>query len=81
MIAQVTPNPKVIKPMTSYGTIKVPSRDRYVLVSFPEIQEFMNNPRWGECILCTSIEGHECPDSTYAVPEDLYDYYFKINLN
>ena len=45
---------------------------KYVLVSFPEIQYFMENSRWSECIFCNEIEGHPCEDSTYAVPEDLY---------
>lgn len=45
----------------------------YVMVSFPEIQDFMEHPRWNECIFCQSIEGHECPDSTYMVPKDLYE--------
>lgn len=46
---------------------------KYILVSFPEIQNFMDHKRWSECIFCTEIEGHPCPDSTYAVPEDLYE--------
>ena len=46
--------------------------EKYVLVSFPEIQYFMDHPRWSECIFCIEIEGHPCEDSTYAVPEDLY---------
>lgn len=46
---------------------------KYVLVSFPEIQYFIEHPRWNECIFCMSIEGHEVEDSTYAVPEDLYN--------
>lgn len=46
--------------------------EKYVLVSFPEIQYFMEHPRWSECIFCIEIEGHPCEDSTYAVPEDLY---------
>lgn len=46
--------------------------ERYVLVSFPEIQDFMEHPRWSECVFCQEIQGHPCPDSTYAVPEDLY---------
>lgn len=45
----------------------------YIMVSFPEIQDFMEHPRWNECIFCQSIEGHECPDSTYMVPKDLYE--------
>ena len=43
------------------------------MVTFPEIQDFMEHERWGECIFCQAIEGHECPDSTYMVPESLYE--------
>lgn len=46
---------------------------KYILVSFPEIQDFMDHSRFNECIFCTEIEGHPCKDSTYAVPEDLYN--------
>ena len=46
--------------------------ERYMLVGWPEIQSFMDHPRWGECIFCCEIEGHPCPDSTFAVPESLY---------
>ena len=45
---------------------------KYVLVTFPEIQDFMEHPRFGECIFCQEIEGHPCPDSAYMVPVDLY---------
>ena len=53
--------------ITTYDFIK-----RYILVGWPEIQDYMEHPRWKECIFCIGIEGHECPDSTYAVPESLY---------
>ena len=46
--------------------------EKYILVSWPEIQEFMDHPRWSECIFCMEIEGHPCPDSSYMVPESLY---------
>ena len=46
--------------------------ERYILVEWPEIQNFMSHPRWSECIFCTEIEGHPCPDSSYMVPESLY---------
>jgi hypothetical protein len=46
---------------------------KYIMVEWPEIQNYMDHPGWGECILCQSIEGHECPDSAYMVPEDIYD--------
>lgn len=38
------------------------------MVTFPEIQDFMEHERWGECIFCQAIDGHPCPDSTYMVP-------------
>lgn len=47
-------------------------KTKYILVSFPEIQLFMDHPRFNECIFCMEIEGHPCPDSSYMVPEDLY---------
>lgn len=47
--------------------------EKYILVGWPEIQEFMEHPRWSECVFCTEIPGHPCPDSTYAVPESLYE--------
>lgn len=46
--------------------------EKYVLVGWPEIQDFMLNHRWNECVFCSNIPGHECPDNTYAVPESLY---------
>ena len=45
----------------------------YYILSWPEIQEFMDHPRWGECIFCEHLTGHPCPDSTYAIPVDLYN--------
>lgn len=47
--------------------------EKYVMVSWPEVQEFMSEERWSECIFCTSIADHPCPDCTYMVPESLYD--------
>lgn len=47
--------------------------EKYVMVVFPDVQAFMEHPRWGECIFCQAIEGHECPDSAYMIPEDLYN--------
>jgi hypothetical protein len=46
---------------------------KYILVTFPDTQLLMNHPRFDECISCQEIEGHPCPDSTYMVPEDLYE--------
>lgn len=51
---------------------------KYILVSFPRIQDFMEHPRWSECVFCTEIDGHPCEDSTFAVPEDLYNEVFKV---
>ena len=46
--------------------------ERYILVGWPEIQIFMEPPRWSDFILCTEIAGHPCPDNSYMVPESLY---------
>lgn len=46
--------------------------EKYLLVEWPEIQKFMDHPRWHECIFCIEIEGHPCPDGAYMVPESLY---------
>lgn len=53
------------------------SLEKYILVNWPEIQMFMEHPRWSECIFCTEIPGHPCDDSTYAVPESLYKEVYK----
>lgn len=45
----------------------------YVLVGWPEIQDFMVHERWNECVFCIEIENHPVGDSTYAVPFDLYE--------
>jgi hypothetical protein len=50
------------------------------MVSWPEIQNYMGNPRWKECIFCQEIEGHPCPDNSYMVPEDLYKEVETIKL-
>lgn len=47
--------------------------ERYILVGWPEIQDFMEHPRWSECIFCIEVEGHPCPDNAYMVPESLYE--------
>lgn len=46
---------------------------KYILVSWPEVQLFMDHPRWSECIFCTEIEGHPCPDNAYMIPEEIYE--------
>lgn len=40
-------------------------KNKYILVSFPEIQYFMENERWNECV--AGIDGN------YFIPEDLYN--------
>lgn len=52
---------------------------KYILVSWPEIQDFMEHKRWKECIFCQEIRGHPCPDCTYAVPEELYNEVYGIS--
>lgn len=60
--------------MNAYKKIKKDKvmETKYILVTFPEIQDFMEHPRFNECIFCMEIEGHPCPDSSYMIPEDLY---------
>lgn len=38
----------------------------------------MEHERWEECIFCQEIEGHPCPDSTYAVPVNLYEEIYNL---
>ena len=47
--------------------------EKYIMVTFPEIQGYMEHERWGECIFCQAIDGHPCPEGTYMVPESLYN--------
>ena len=53
--------------------------EKYVLVNWPEIQVFMEHERWEECVFCMEIPGHPCEDSTYAVPESLYQEVMSIS--
>ncbi len=46
---------------------------KYVFVGWPDCQLFMQHPRWKECYL---IAGDNAPDSSYMVPEDLFDEVF-----
>ena len=39
----------------------------------------MEHERFSECIFCIEIEGHPCPDSTYMVPESLYQEINELN--
>lgn len=47
--------------------------EKYILVPFPEIQDFMEHERWEECEPSCSING------AYFVPEDLYNEVYKLN--
>lgn len=46
--------------------------ERYIMVTFPDVQRFMEHPRWNECLLCMDVNGDSCINDTYMVPEDLY---------
>lgn len=48
-------------------------KNKYILVSWPDVQTYMGHPRWNECIFCKEIPGHSCPDCSYMIPEDLYN--------
>lgn len=37
------------------GSIKKDNMKVYVMVSFPEIQDFMEHPRWNECIFANQL--------------------------
>lgn len=45
----------------------------YKLVSFPEIQAYMDHERWDECMLCISTDDEDTLSNDYVVPEDLYN--------
>ena len=45
----------------------------YKLVSFPEIQAYMDHERWDECMLCISTDAENTSSNDYAVPEYLYN--------
>lgn len=52
--------------------------EKYCLVWWPDIQEFMDHPRYPECYLCTRVTGEDT-DSVYAVPESLYNEVYKLD--
>lgn len=45
---------------------------KYVLVQWPEIQNYMDNPRYNECFCANSINKEDI-ESYWFVPEDLYN--------
>lgn len=51
---------------------------KHILVGWPKIQDFMEHPRWSECIFCKETDGHPCLEAVYAVPEDLYNEVYNL---
>lgn len=45
--------------------------DKYIIVKWPEIQDFMEHPRYTECFSAYSLNDDDM-DSYWFVPEDLY---------
>ena len=68
----------VLKKISNNALVDCGLMEKYLLIGWPEIQMFMEHPRWSECIFCTEIPGHPCEDSTYAVPESLYNEIYEI---
>lgn len=75
MNVQISPIPKVIKANRDKKVSNEP--ELYVLVSWPDIQDYMSDPRWSECIFCQNIDNHPVEDGTFAVPFNLYKKYNK----
>lgn len=46
---------------------------KYVMVTWPYSQEFMEHERFNECYLVQAMEDQEEISSAYFVPEDLYN--------
>lgn len=55
--------------------------EKYCLVWWPDIQDFMDHPRYKECYLCTRIVEVNNPEavSVYAVPESLYNEVYQLD--
>lgn len=45
--------------------------ERYIKVIWPEIQDYMDHPRYKECYIAQSLDS-DIIMSEYMVPEDLY---------
>ena len=59
-------------------------KELYVKVDFPDIQEFLEHPRWNECIPASTIcdgDGVDVPSCTYFVPIGLYDEVMQVQPN
>lgn len=48
-------------------------KELYILISWPEIQDFMEHERWDECVFCREI-------STYIVPLDLFIEIYNLKV-
>lgn len=46
------------------------------MVGFPEVIDFMEHERWGECISCYAVDGHPC----YMIPESLYEEHIPTEI-
>lgn len=46
---------------------------KYIMVTWPEIKEYMNNKNWRKCIPCKPLKGHDCPDGAWMIPEEIYN--------
>lgn len=42
------------------------------MVTWPEVQDYMEHERWGDCIACQNVRDHSCPDGAWMVPEEVY---------
>lgn len=45
--------------------------ERYIKVIWPEIQDYMDHPRYKECYIVQSLDS-DIIMSEYMIPEDLY---------
>lgn len=46
--------------------------NKYIMVTWPQSQDFMEHERFNECYLVQALEGQEHFDSAYFVPIDLW---------
>lgn len=48
--------------------------EKYVLVTWPLSQSFMESERFDECFMVSSVDGNDGSDEcSYMVPENLYN--------
>lgn len=48
------------------------NRQKYILVEWPEIRNYMTSENWHKCIKCKPLKGHECPNEAWMIPEEIY---------